>query len=110
MKKIVTGSPELTKIDTANMMIAAAKDIKSCDNVIITIDKWVQMQDTDTGAYVMVIRGTDGDYYATISNVFQNAFLTVADQMGDMTGVSVQVIKATSKQGRNFFSLKLVSE
>ena len=110
MKKIVTGSPELTKIDTANMMIATAKDIKSCDNAIITIDKWVQMQDTDTGANVMVIRGTDGDYYATISNVFQNAFLTVADQMGDMTGVSVQVIKATSKQGRNFFSLKLVSE
>ena len=110
MKKIVTGSPELTKIDTANMMIATATDIKSCDGMIITVDKWVQMQDSDTGADVMVIRGTDGDYYATISNVFQSAFLTVADQMGDMTGVSVQVIKATSKQGRNFFSLKLVSE
>ena len=91
-------------------MIATAKDIKSCDNVIITIDKWVQMQDTDTSAYVMVIRGTDGVYYATISNVFQSAFLTVVDQMGDMTGVSMQVIKATSKQGRDFFSLKLVSE
>ena len=110
MKKIVTGSQNLTKLDAANMMIATATDIKSCDGMIITVDKWVQMQDTDTNAYVMVIRGTDGDYYATISNVFQNAFLTVADQMGDMTGVSVQVIKATSKQGRNFFSLKLVSE
>ena len=110
MKKIVTGSQNLTKLDAANMMIATATDIKSCDGMIITVDKWVQMQDTDTGAYVMVIRSMDGDYYATISNVFQSAFLTVEDQMGDMTGVSVQVIKATSKQGRNFFSLKLVSE
>ena len=110
MRKIVTGSQNLTKLDAANMMIATATDIKSCDGMIITVDKWVQMQDTDTNAYVMVIRDTDGDYYATISNVFQNAFLTVADQMGDMTGVSVQVIKATSKQGRNFFSLKLVTE
>lgn len=110
MKKIVTGSQNLTKLDAANMMIATATDIKSCDGLIITVDKWVQMQDTDTGAYVMVISDKDGAFYATISNVFQQAFLTAAEQLGDMTDVSVQVIKATSKQGRNFFSLKLVRE
>lgn len=110
MKKIVTGSQNLTKIDAANMMIATATDIKSCDGLIITVDKWVQMQDTDTGAYVMVISDKDGSFYATISNVFQQAFLTASEQLGDMTDVSVQVIKATSKQGRNFFSLKLVTD
>ena len=110
MKKIVTGSQNLTKLDAANMMIATATDIKSCDGMIITVDKWVQMQDTDTGAYVMVISDKDGSFYATISNVFQQAFLTATEQLGAMTDVSVQVIKATSKQGRNFFSLKLVTD
>lgn len=110
MKKIVTGSPDLTKIDAANMMIATANDIKSCAGLIITIDKWVQMQDTDTGACVLVMLDRDGTYYATISMVFQQAFLTAAEQLGDMTDVAIQVIKASSKQGRDFFSLKLVTK
>lgn len=109
MKKIITGSPNLSKIDAANMTIATAENIKHCDGLVITIDKWVQMQDTDTGAYVLVMRDKDGAYYATISSVFQQAFLSAAEQLGDMTDVAIQVVKATSKQGRDFFSLRLMT-
>lgn len=108
MKKIVTGTANMTKAEAANMMIANANDIKSCDGVIITVDKWAAMEDTETGSTVLVMLDKDGTYYATISNVFIQAFLTAAEQMGDMAGQAIQVIKGTSKQGRNFFSLKLV--
>lgn len=108
MKKIITGTPNLSKLEAANMMIAPTLDIKSADGLIITVNKWVQMQDTDTGAFILVVIDKNGDAYATISNVFQQAFLTAAETLGDMTDVKIQVIKATSKQGRNFFSLRLV--
>lgn len=108
MKKIVTGTVNMTDIECTNMMIANAMDIKSCDGVIITVDKWVQMEETETGAKVLVMRADDGTYYATISAVFIEAFKTAAERMGEMSGHAIKVIKGTSKQGRNFFSLELV--
>lgn len=108
MKKIITGSANLDMMDQVNMMVANAVDIKSCEAMIITVARWVVMQDEDSGKTVIVIKATDGTYYASISGVFIDAFMTVATAYGDMDGVSIKVIKGTSKQGRNFFSLELV--
>nr|DAG49545.1 MAG TPA: ssDNA binding protein [Caudoviricetes sp.] len=107
MKKIITSSPNLTIAQTTTMMIAPTVNIKSIPGEVIKVDAWIRMHDTDNDRDVLVIKDPEGVCYGTISNVFIDAFLTAAEVLGAMEGQSITVVKATSKSGRDYFSLMI---
>lgn len=110
--KVLRTSENLTKIDVYNMTEGDTEKLSEAAGEDLKIGAWIIGEDEDQRGNVrkvLVIKeaGEDGLIYGTISETFITKFEKALDEVGEIN--VIRVTSGTSKNGRDFISMKLVA-
>lgn len=110
--KVLRTSENLTKIDIYNMTEGDTEKLLEAIDADLKIGAWILGEDEDQKGNVrevLVIKeaGEDGLIYGTISETFITKFKKALDYVGEIN--VIRVTGGTSKNGREFISMKLIA-
>lgn len=107
--EIIKFFPETLAPRTQYKMIKSpdAKKMSEAEDSVLEIKSWILYTDIEqrTGEVreVLTVETTDGEMFATVSEVFKREFNDIVAYFGDDVGM-IRVIGGTSKSGRKFIS------